>query len=117
MDELVKFFKAFSDPTRLMILALLIWGKELCVCDLEGILELSQSKTSRHLRYLLNSGIVTDQRKDRWVYYSLDKNIDETKTIFIKAFKKIIKEDSWNSLHKKYVQWKNSAVNHCSIGD
>ncbi|NIP15053.1 MAG: ArsR family transcriptional regulator, partial [Pseudomonadales bacterium] len=38
---------------RLNILALLFGHGELCVCEVERFLRVSQSKASRHLRYLL----------------------------------------------------------------
>ena len=71
-----QIFKALSDETRLRIMILLTHG-ELCVCDIEKILETTQSKISRHLSYLKNSGLVNDTRRGIWVYYS----ISDTKNI------------------------------------
>jgi ArsR family transcriptional regulator len=53
----------------LEILTLLLRHGELCVCEIEGLLEVSQSTASRHLRYLLNAGLVEDRREGLWVYY------------------------------------------------
>ena len=36
--------------------------EELCVCDIMGALGITQSKASRHLRYLFNLGLVADRR-------------------------------------------------------
>ncbi len=115
MEDLVHFFKALSDTTRLQITALLLWEKELCVCDIENILDLSQSKASRHLRYLLNSGLLTFTRKDKWVYYSLDKDMSENRKSLIKLYKKFLKDDEWNDLRAKYKAWAANGTNHCAI--
>ena len=45
------FFKAFSDKTRLRILAALV-SAELCVCDIASLLNMSQSAISHQLRFL-----------------------------------------------------------------
>lgn len=72
MKEVTQLFKAFADETRLRIIHLLLHG-ELCICDLMEILEMSQSKISRHMAYLKHSEIVNDRREAVWVYYSLAK--------------------------------------------
>ena len=70
MKEIVRQFKAFSDETRLRILHLLLKG-ELCICELMEVLELPQSRVSRHMAYLRNAGLVKDRREAVWIYYSL----------------------------------------------
>ena len=65
------FFKALADETRLQILWLLIEEEELCVCDIMRVLGITQSKASRHLRYLYNVGLVSDRREGVWMYYRL----------------------------------------------
>ncbi len=70
MEEIVRQFKAFSDGTRLRILHLLLRG-ELCICELMDVLELTQSKVSRHMAYLKNAGLVKDRREGVWIHYSL----------------------------------------------
>ncbi len=52
MRGLAQVFRALADETRLEMLALVMSHGELCVCDLEQVLGISQSKSSRHLRYL-----------------------------------------------------------------
>jgi ArsR family transcriptional regulator len=63
-------FRAFSDRTRLRILHLLQCG-EMCVGDLVTVLDVPQSKASRHLAYLRKSRLVTVRRDGLWCYYSL----------------------------------------------
>ena len=69
MRDYADIFKALADETRLAILALLLEHGELCVCDVESVLGISQSKASRHLRYLKNAGLVEDRREGTWVHY------------------------------------------------
>lgn len=72
MTDLTNIFKVLSDETRLRMLMLL--NKEaLCVCELCGILELSQPKVSKNLGKLRDMNIVTDERKEKFVFYSLKK--------------------------------------------
>jgi hypothetical protein len=52
MRTLSRIFKALSDETRLAIMALVLRHGHLCVCEVEQILGITQSKASRHLRYL-----------------------------------------------------------------
>lgn len=82
---LAQTFKALSDETRLLCLALLFVEKELCVCDLEIALGISQSKTSRHLRYLLNAGLVTDRREGLWVYYRIAQTLTLEQRVILNA--------------------------------
>jgi ArsR family transcriptional regulator len=65
-----ELFKALADETRLRILNLLVQG-ELCVCDIMAVLDIGQSKASRHLAYLRNVGLVDDRRNGVWMYYAL----------------------------------------------
>lgn len=71
MKAEARLFKSLADETRLKILWLLIGQEELCVCDIMRVLGITQSKASRHLRYLYHLGLVTDRREGLWMYYSL----------------------------------------------
>ncbi len=71
MQKLASMFKALGDETRLLIMGLLLLQGELCVCDFEGLLDISQSRSSRHLRYLWNAGLVENRREGKWMYYRL----------------------------------------------
>jgi ArsR family transcriptional regulator len=63
-------FRAFSDRTRLRILALLREG-ECCVGDLVEALQVVQPSASRHLAYLRRAGLVKARKAGQWSYYSL----------------------------------------------
>jgi len=68
---LASVYKALADETRIQMLALLLEQPELCVCHLERTLDITQSKASRHLRYLLNAGLLSDRREGVWMHYRL----------------------------------------------
>jgi ArsR family transcriptional regulator, arsenate/arsenite/antimonite-responsive transcriptional repressor len=63
-------FRAFSDPTRVRILALLARG-ERCVGDLTSVLDVPQPTASRHLAYLRKAGLVRTRKAGLWNYYRL----------------------------------------------
>lgn len=71
MRELATVFKALSDGTRLQIMALILRHGQLCVCEVERILGVTQSKASRHLRYLRDAGVLEDERDGLIVNYRL----------------------------------------------
>lgn len=78
-----QIFKACSDESRLRILHLIFKNKEMCISDLEQILDFTQTKTSRHLIYLKNSGILNIRKQDQWVFYYLKEEVyDITSQIF-----------------------------------
>jgi len=66
-----RFFKALADEARLKMLWLLFNNRELCVCEVMEVLEITQSKASRHLATLRHAGLVTDRREGIWAYYSI----------------------------------------------
>ena len=65
----VAFYKCLADDTRLKTLLLITMRGELCVCDLQAALDVSQPKVSRHLAELRKCGLLSDTRRGRWVYY------------------------------------------------
>jgi len=73
----VQIFKSFSDDSRVRMLHLLYHHKELCISDLEHILDFTQTKTSRHLAYLRNSGLVGSKKMDQWVFYFLKDEVHD----------------------------------------
>lgn len=69
----VAFYKCLSEDTRLKSLLLITLKGELCVCDLISALQLSQPKVSRHLAELRKCGILSDNRRGKWVFYELNQ--------------------------------------------
>lgn len=76
-------FKALGDESRIRILNLIYRNKEMCISDLEQILDFTQTKVSRHLIYLKNAGLVSFRRVDNWVFYYLkEETVDFVGQIF-----------------------------------
>ncbi|WP_082095678.1 metalloregulator ArsR/SmtB family transcription factor [Photobacterium halotolerans] len=75
MCDALTFYKSLAEETRLKSLLLLVSKGELCVCDLMSSLDLSQPKVSRHLAELRKNGLVSDQRRGKWVYYRLNDEL------------------------------------------
>jgi ArsR family transcriptional regulator len=71
-----RMFRALSDRTRLRILHLL-QQREICVCDLVGVLRVPQPTASRHLAYLRRAGLVIARREGQWCYYRLAEPTNE----------------------------------------
>lgn len=63
-------FRALGDPTRLRILSALSLT-ELCVCDLSGLLGITQTATSQHLKILRTFGMVRYRKQGRMAFYRL----------------------------------------------
>jgi ArsR family transcriptional regulator, arsenate/arsenite/antimonite-responsive transcriptional repressor len=77
MRKFAKTFKALSDETRLRILNILL-ERECCVCELMQVLDLTQSRTSRHLITLCDAGFLKFRRQGLWAMYSIDvENMDK----------------------------------------
>ena len=71
VQKLAELFKVFGDGTRLKIIYALL-QKELCVCDICEIVEMSQSSVSHQLRLLKTTGLVKYRKEGKTVFYSLD---------------------------------------------
>jgi ArsR family transcriptional regulator len=63
-------FKALADRTRLRIINLMGQG-EICVCFFVEVLQVKQSRISRHLAYLRNAGLVKARREGKWMHYGI----------------------------------------------
>ncbi len=71
MDKLINYFKLLSDETRLRIMVLL-YHNEFCVCQMTGITGISQPNVSKHLARLRDMGLVKDEKKEQYTFYSLN---------------------------------------------
>jgi len=79
--EYAVFFKALSDPNRLMIVDMLSCG-ELCACVILEKFQITQPTLSHHMKILCECNLVNGRKEGKWTYYSLN---DEAIKI-IKAF-------------------------------
>lgn len=89
-DRLVALGRALSDPIRVKMLGMLAEGRGccelpdcgvpaqdqdagICVCEFERYFDVGQSKVSYHLGKLKEAGLVHEQRRGKWSFYSLDR--------------------------------------------
>ncbi len=72
--DIIAVLKALAHENRIRILNLLA-ESELCVCELENILQVNQSNASRHLSKLKQVDLIKGRKKAQWIYYSLNKKL------------------------------------------
>lgn len=63
--------KALSDPIRIQMVHFLQSRTDLCTCEFEELLGLSQSKVSYHLKILLQAGFIGREFHGTWSHYKL----------------------------------------------
>ena len=92
---MVEIFKALAEESRLRILAILM-EDEMCVCEIEECLKMTQSNVSRHLTALKNSGILDSYKKAQWAYYKVsDKFKEDNQDLWLYLVKKLKESPSY----------------------
>lgn len=95
---MAQLYKALGDETRLTIIKRLA-EQEMCVCEINDILNMSQPAVSHHLRILKQAGLVKISREGKWTYYSLNPEVfaevfkdeaDEVILSYAQPIKKIV---------------------------
>ncbi len=76
MKEKAKFFKALGDESRLRIVSYLL-KEDYCACDFTSGIDKDQTTISRHLKILVEAGILKYEKKGRNIIYSIKD--EETK--------------------------------------
>ena len=76
MDKAALILKLLGDQTRLTMLKILD-RHACCVCEFVEIFQMSQPAISQHLRKLKDLGLVQEERKGQWIFYSINKYSDE----------------------------------------
>ncbi len=99
MESLLLLTKSIADETRLRIINLLMKG-ELCICQIQGALQMSQPRISRHIRILKEAGLLCSRKEAQMTFYSL-------KT---KGF-----EDLYKFLNKRFIKDKELKTERNSI--
>lgn len=116
MNQLVSVFKILSDETRLRIIILLA-QQELCVCQLSGILNVSQPKVSKNLARLRDTNLVNDERKEKFVFYKLKKENNMLNSIVqnildrLQDYPQLIQDQSRLGDKEKFL---SQCTNYCS---
>jgi ArsR family transcriptional regulator len=90
VDRLVALGRALSDPIRVRMLSMMAEGRSccnfsdsgvpvdegeegICVCEFEEVFSMGQSKVSYHVKKLKDAGLVREERRGKWSFYSLDR--------------------------------------------
>jgi ArsR family transcriptional regulator, arsenate/arsenite/antimonite-responsive transcriptional repressor len=90
VERLVALGRALSDPIRVRMLGMMAEGRSccalpdlgvpaeeqdngICVCEFEDYFGMGQSKVSYHVRKLKEAGLVREEKRGKWSFYSLDK--------------------------------------------
>ncbi len=84
MNEHVDHFKALGDVTRLKILMMLCDGEK-CACDIQANFDLKQPTISHHMKILQQVGLVSCDKRGKWIFYSLKPEKFEQIKTFIDA--------------------------------
>lgn len=74
-DFYENMFNALADKIRLKILNQISQSpnKSLCVCDLEELLDIKQSKLSYHLKKLVDANVLIAEKHGTWNYYKINE--------------------------------------------
>lgn len=70
VPQAIATLQAIADPVRWKILTDLSLGTQ-CVCDLQKSVEIAANLLSYHLKVLRDNGLVTAEKRGRWVDYTL----------------------------------------------
>lgn len=76
--DLAELYRIFADSTRIRILYVL-FEREVCVCDIAAVLDMTVSAVSHQLRILRGAHLVRFRREGKVCFYSLAD--DHVKTI------------------------------------
>ena len=97
----VKVFKALSDPGRLRIVKMLE-DRQLCMCEIREVLQLSNATVSKHLTLLRDAGLVEDSKDGKWVNFSLPaKPVNQFAGDMLKLLKKSLVDEETVTKDKK----------------
>lgn len=89
----IEILKILSDTNRLRIINLL-YVQELCVCELEYLLGISQSNLSKHLRLMSDAGFLESRRQNKFAYYQIKETVLTDHPFLITIFEtELNKED------------------------
>lgn len=111
---MIDLFKALGDYTRLRLLNI-ISREELCVCELEVILGISQTNVSRHVAKLRSNKIVESYKTAQWTHFKIHRQFKQNHKNLYEylqaefATREIFKEDT-----RKYNLYKKNEYN-CTI--
>ncbi|WBW96334.1 ArsR/SmtB family transcription factor [Oceanirhabdus sp. W0125-5] len=113
--DFVDIFKMLSDETRIRILNLLVDNK-LCVCEIETILDITQSNASRHLNRLKTAKIIDSYKESQWIYYTIhEKFIAENKKLYDYLIEQVQADDQCKNDLSKLKRYEKSSYTRSDI--
>lgn len=77
VEKAAILLKVLGDKTRLTMLKILEDDSTCCVGEFVEIFQMSQPAISQHLRKLKDMGLLTEEKKGQWVFYSLNKQHED----------------------------------------
>lgn len=80
MKSTLKILNALSNEKRLQLFLVLLEG-DFCVCELQEILDMEQSRLSHQLSILRYQGLVETRQDARWIVYSVPEEIKNNEII------------------------------------
>jgi ArsR family transcriptional regulator, arsenate/arsenite/antimonite-responsive transcriptional repressor len=111
MKTEAQLFKALADETRLKILWLLMEQKELCVTEFTGVLDITQSRASRHLQTLSRAGLVTGRRDRFCVYYRISTGPGTREGKLLEVLREMLAgQSAAEALRKWFQRWFDPAT-------
>lgn len=108
--DLIQIMKAMGDETRLRILNILS-KSELCVCEIEQLMDINQSNASRHLNKLTTTGLIKYEKRALYVYYKINSNaFDEFPFLRVFISLELSKIEKCKADLVKLVEYKSSGM-------
>jgi len=96
----------------------LLLEKDLCVCEIEVILDLNQSNVSRNLRILRKNNFVDTHKEAQWIHYALSSTFKEDHKDLVKYLEKAFNEnDIFIKDLKRLEKYRNSRFDCQIIGE
>ncbi len=77
MESTLSILRALGETNRLRVFLALMETEELCVCEVGEFLGLAPPTVSRHMSILHQAKLIDSQKRGKWVYYSLGKQVDD----------------------------------------
>jgi ArsR family transcriptional regulator len=112
MDALLKIL---GDENRLKILRLLT-VKRLCVCELEMLLELTQSNVSRHLGKLKRLDVILSEKEGQWIHYRINPDfIENHKELYDYLLVQFDKESTYLEQKERLTKYLESSLSYTDI--
>ena len=117
VKKIVDIFKALAEESRLRILSLLLQD-EMCVCEIEECLNMTQSNVSRHLTSLKQCGILDSSKQAQWAYYKIsDKFKEENRDLWHYIEQKLKESPNYKEDTEKYLRCRQKDICHSRSGN